>query len=350
MKEEGELDMNAWDKRMKKIYLALGDDLSRSIFKRRLLFSLTGDKDEIWQMVCESFPNAGRLREKKFCFYGAGAGAGWLLRCMRRDIFVIDKFRTGEIEGHPIVSLEEFLQREDCKEYEIFVTVGKAELCREIAKELESYGLSFQFIYSSRQYFEPENQYFDLENQYFDLGDQYFVDVGALDGETTRHFLNHCPKGHSCVFEPNPVSYDLARKRLEGHGNVEFFPYGCYDRNGKLHFSLCDSDAGSAAVSETGEIEVEVRRLDDVLKGRKATFLKMDIEGSELAALRGAERIIRKQKPRLAICVYHKPEDIWEIPELILDYVSEYKLYLRHYSITYTETVLYAIYEGESNA
>lgn len=335
--------MHELDKRTKRIYRALGDDLSRSIFKRRLLFSLTGDKDEIWQMVCESFPNAGRLREKKFCFYGAGAGAGWLLRCMKRDTFVIDKFRTGEIEGHPIVSLEEFLQREDRKEYEIIVTVGKEELCREIAEELEAHGLSFQFAYSSRQYF-------DMENQYFDLEDQYFVDVGALDGETTRYFLNHCPKGHSYVFEPNPASYDLARKRLEGHGNVEFFPYGCYDRNGKLHFSLCDSDAGSATVSQTGEMEIEVRRLDDVLKGRKATFLKMDIEGSELAALRGAEHIIREQRPRLAICVYHKPEDIWEIPELILDYVPEYRLYLRHYSITYTETVLYAIYEGESNA
>ena len=76
------------------------------------------------------------------------------------------------------------------------------------------------------------------------------------------------------------------------------------------------------------------------------TFIKMDIEGSEIPALRGAKEIIETQKPKLAICVYHKPEDIWEIPELILDYVPEYRLYLRHYSITYTETVLYAIYEG----
>lgn len=69
----------------------------------------------------------------------------------------------------------------------------------------------------------------------------------------------------------------------------------------------------------------------------------MDIEGSEMEALKGAENTIGKYKPRLAICVYHKPEDIIEIPLKILELNPEYKLYLRHYSYIHTETVLYAI-------
>ena len=93
----------------------------------------------------------------------------------------------------------------------------------------------------------------------------------------------------------------------------------------------------------SSDLEIEVRKLDDMLRDRKVTFLKMDIEGSELAALRGAERIIREQRPKLAICVYHKPEDMWEIPGFILNCHPDYKLYLRHYSISYTETVLYAV-------
>lgn len=100
---------------------------------------------------------------------------------------------------------------------------------------------------------------------------------------------------------------------------------------------------GGARLSTEGRIAIEVRKLDDVLQGKKVTFIKMDIEGAELAALRGAEKIIREQRPRLAICVYHKPEDIWEIPSLILSCNPDYRLYLRHYSITETETVLYAI-------
>ena len=71
----------------------------------------------------------------------------------------------------------------------------------------------------------------------------------------------------------------------------------------------------------------------------------MDIEGSEGKALLGARKTITENKPKLAICVYHKPEDIIELPQIVLDMNPNYKLYLRHYSYTDTETVLYAIDE-----
>lgn len=69
----------------------------------------------------------------------------------------------------------------------------------------------------------------------------------------------------------------------------------------------------------------------------------MDIEGAELKALEGAENLIRNAHPKLAICVYHKNEDIDQIPRLLLEYYPEYRFYLRHYSVTKAETVLYAI-------
>jgi hypothetical protein len=70
----------------------------------------------------------------------------------------------------------------------------------------------------------------------------------------------------------------------------------------------------------------------------------MDIEGAELDALRGAEGIIERDHPRLAISVYHKPEDIWEIPHYILRRHPGYKLYLRQHAV-FTETVCYGIWE-----
>lgn len=83
-------------------------------------------------------------------------------------------------------------------------------------------------------------------------------------------------------------------------------------------------------------------KLDDVLQGKKCTFLKMDIEGSELNALKGAAETIKKWKPRLAICIYHKPEDIIEIPLYVKKLVPEYKLKMRQYSTYFYDTVMYA--------
>lgn len=72
-------------------------------------------------------------------------------------------------------------------------------------------------------------------------------------------------------------------------------------------------------------------------------MLKMDIEGAELSALAGARESIRKWKPKLAICIYHKKEDLWEIAEYILGIEPEYRLYMRNYEDTATELVLYAV-------
>lgn len=326
-------------KELNRIYDALSDQTSKKIYRHRLLYSLLGEKEEITRMIYESSPASALLSASKVCYYGAGAGSGWLVQNNRNASFVIDKYKTGTLCGLPIISLEDFLKLPDCKEYLIIVTVGKEKLRREIAEELDGCGLRYTFAYLDLQYFEL--QYFD--HPHMRLRNEYFADVGALDGETTKYFLEHFENGHAYVFEPNPDQFAVTKEALRGYPQAELFPYGAYDRNTALRFDAMTADAGSAKVSASGDIEIEVRKLDDMLRDRKVTFLKMDIEGSELAALRGAERIIREQRPKLAICVYHKPEDMWEIPGFILNCHPDYKLYLRHYSISYTETVLYAV-------
>jgi hypothetical protein len=78
-------------------------------------------------------------------------------------------------------------------------------------------------------------------------------------------------------------------------------------------------------------VTIETVALDDMVDpGDRVTLIKMDIEGAELNALRGASKIIARDKPRLAVCVYHKFEDIMNIPSYILSLNPEYKLYLRN--------------------
>ena len=319
---------------VKEIYNALADELSRYIYRQRLLYSLLGEASAITEMVRVCYPDAKLLESEKLCYYGAGAAVGWIIRCCGKRSFVVDRYKRGTVDGLPIISLEEFLQRPDFRDYTLVVTAGKEELKKEIAAELDSYGLNFVFAYFG-------TQYFDLAE--LALGkDEAFADVGALDGETSRFFLNHFG-GRVCLFEPNPDQFAMTRERLGENDNVDYYPCGLYDRDGTVRFSPNPEDSGTARVSEQGELEVKVARLDSVLAGKRVTFIKMDIEGSELAALHGAAETIRTQKPRLAICVYHKPEDMWEIPSYILSLNSDYKLYFRHYSITDTETVLYAV-------
>ena len=162
-------------------------------------------------------------------------------------------------------------------------------------------------------------------------------------------FLRHCPDGTVYAFEPNPSQYVICKKKLERVSNARLYPYGIYNQTTILNFEQHNKDDptrgdGDGKISELGNIKIEAVALDDVLKNEQISFIKMDIEGAELAALHGCKQIITAQKPKLAISVYHKPEDIFEIPDYILTLNSNYQLYLRHYrAFSAYETVLYAV-------
>ena len=89
--------------------------------------------------------------------------------------------------------------------------------------------------------------------------------------------------------------------------------------------------------------KVQVVTLDDYVYDEKPTFIKMDIEGAEMEALIGARRIIQTYKPKLAVCLYHKPQDLFEIPIYIKSLNEDYRLYIRQYANSRYETVCYAL-------
>jgi hypothetical protein len=109
---------------------------------------------------------------------------------------------------------------------------------------------------------------------------------------------------------------------------------------GKVRFSSIGPGSRQAEGSES--IDVETIAIDDwAAESEQVNFIKMDIEGAELEALRGAERTIRWFHPRLAISVYHRPEDLVEIPRFLMRF--NYKLYLDHFTSHAEETILFAV-------
>jgi FkbM family methyltransferase len=131
--------------------------------------------------------------------------------------------------------------------------------------------------------------------------------------------------------------------KLDNSDRVILFNKGVSDKTGRVFFESTGDT--SARISEVGSSSIEVITIDEALQEYEfpVEFIKMDIEGAELAALHGAKETIQKYKPILAICVYHKLDDLITIPQYIKKLVPEYKLYLRHHSKCIFETVLYAV-------
>lgn len=170
---------------------------------------------------------------------------------------------------------------------------------------------------------------------------EIFVDAGGFDGQTTLEFIRRCPEYRRVhFFEPEENNVELARTRLAGCRDVVFHLCGLDADRKTLRFS---SGAGSASrVNAAGDVEIQVDALD-LLVPEPVSFIKMDIEGAEGAALTGAREHIRQDHPKLAVCGYHKYDDLWRIPEQVLAIREDYGLCLRHYTDGLHETVLFFI-------
>ena len=202
--------------------------------------------------------------------------------------------------------------------------------------------VAWTFLY--RQYF--------LEREGVEIkpatGD-HVIDAGGCFGDTALGFADVVAEtGHVYVFDPLPKHCAIMAQQLMMNPTlaprISIFPFG-----------LTDTVNDVAPLVEDGKIDPGARILASAMptttidravaqsNAPRIDFIKMDIEGSELAALRGAESTIRRWRPKLAISLYHRPEDFFSIPFWIDSLDVGYRLFLDHYSIHHEETVLYAI-------
>lgn len=337
----------------REIYSILGDNESKEIFKNKLLYSITGE-DKYWLQISmnrdrENFEKIQNIKTDKIIVYGAGkmceASINSVKALGHQVSFICDKDRSKQGMkkfGVEVISPEELkIQHLDAT-----VVVGTSDYTYEVLKELSTYYSEERLI--------PLVNYISLEHmlqQYFEEGvmefhdGEVFVDCGCFDFETSERLMQRCQVKKVFAFEPDTGNMEKVKeniKRLGCEDKVELFTCGLWNESTNLYFNASGNMMSKVCTDSEGKNKIEVAALDEVIH-EKVTFIKMDIEGSEMKALEGAADLIRTYKPKLAISIYHKPEDTVEIPAYIHELVPEYKFFIRHYFYSPSETVLYAL-------
>ena len=178
-----------------------------------------------------------------------------------------------------------------------------------------------------------------------------FVDVGAYTGDTLNDWvMMYKPDSELCAyyaFEPFYPAFcklneNMAALPNELRKKVFTFNMALGRENGFVN--ILGGQAGTH-VSKTNDInKIQSSRIDDIFQTEAPpTYIKADVEGAELDVLSGAESTIRHHRPALAIAVYHKYSDIWEIPIWINNLNCDYDIHLRHHPKVFTDTICYAI-------
>lgn len=178
---------------------------------------------------------------------------------------------------------------------------------------------------------------------------EVMIDCGAYDGDTCLAFSKAVPNySHIFALEPDMSILPILQENTASL-RCSIIPKGAYYKRETLRFST--EDSGTSHTDSNGEIQIECDSIDNLLQLEREqscfknpiSFIKMDIEGGELNALQGAQHTIQTHKPKLAICIYHKKEDLITLPQYILSLYPRYKIFLRNRNPVGEDTILLCV-------
>ncbi|MBQ8172180.1 MAG: FkbM family methyltransferase [Oscillospiraceae bacterium] len=352
----------------------LEDEESRFIYNKRIEFLSTKPNckpiNEIVDKYCPEFVKGKHFSEKMNEFlsrvngksvyvWGAGIRYSRVAKMAEDGAFSIvgvidvnadDLNSSGKLDITVCKPEDVNLREVDC----LVVSMINDQWIEQVCRYAKENGMDDEDIIILNDYYDwhdyhlVNKQYFD-EKVIFDEG-EVFVDAGVLDLATSLLFAQKCKernisKFSMIAFEPDKECYINCKAIAAQHPelDIELVNSGLYSSNTTIGFNSLDNGRSTISEDDDSSTFIDVVTLDSYINDRRVTYIKMDIEGAELEALKGCAETIRKQKPKLAISIYHKPEDLTEIPVFIKSLVPEYKFYIRHYSDSISETVLYAL-------
>ena len=362
------------------LYDLLQDELSKEIFMARLACDIEPSAKNSSHLVSFANTYVAKFREwdelkqlnrenKKIILYGCGGGGlfyAGIFQGARIDFYgfcdrAAEKFPDGLL-GKPVLSPDDLAAHKD--EYYVLPTAYKERVRTEIYEFLEGHNYPKDHILSWIPDWIDDLISTLEDKQYFEFPELYrkgtaFINCGCYDGEVNYKFAEWCGGEYSSIvaFEPDPNNYEVCRKREQDDPllNSRLINAGLSDKEGTAEFEALGTGSSSIAlddlrsrINSTDEfnrdkaITIRITTIDDCVEDCKVGFIKMDIEGAEFDALHGAQNTIRRDKPFLAICVYHLRGDMVAIMDYLHQLVPEYRFLLRHYGLSQSETVLYA--------
>lgn len=260
-------------------------------------------------------------------------------------IFVIFSPMVWELKEKKLFSSEVSFIQSNLKEFNNIYNQFYDEKSKKIFENIINFRLT-----RKRQYLEDSfcigEQYFDTEiiNPVLFSQKGYCIDGGSFDGDTVERFYELYPDSDFIFqcYEPDEKNINNFMKRtaLIQYHKVFIHKAGLYDKTSKTGSVSGNSMGAAIDIESSGNISLEtINELPDDLQIK---FIKLDIEGAELKALYGGYERIVKDRPVMAICAYHLQDDLIKLPNFI-NRLPDYKIFLRHYMIASSETILYGI-------
>lgn len=172
---------------------------------------------------------------------------------------------------------------------------------------------------------------------------EVYLDLGAYNGDTIDEFLHYSGGAYRKIIalEPNSKNFEKLKKHCSQMKKVELWQLGAYSKNTTLYFN---NKAGRNSAITAEGTPTRVVSADAILAGIAASYVKADVEGADYQTLLGMKNTLKNFKPKLNFSAYHRFEDIFELPLLINELNSDYKVFVRHHPyIPAWDTNLYCI-------
>ena len=187
--------------------------------------------------------------------------------------------------------------------------------------------------------------------------DGLYIDAGSYNADFITTLANKVSIDNSrfYIFEPNKIFYNQIKNNLDKKINYEIFNVALCDKDATMEFMQIPSstshiidkkyNAYKNTVDKNDIATIKTNKLDTIIKEEKVAGIKIDIEGSESSMLKGATKIIKRDRPILLLSIYHKWDDLFKLQDYIMSLNLNYKFYIRHYSLSVAKTILYCIPE-----